>query len=120
MQVPYVQGSAALPSLAHSPGRAVNLQGRLVVDVLRHCITAQSLETFSLVDCVHKLLGQTLEARTPAPPAPPPPPPFQQRLLFFFPLFSSFCAFALAATCRLPPGCLPCGWYPHAPESAGG
>ncbi|KAL4423537.1 hypothetical protein ABPG77_006560 [Micractinium sp. CCAP 211/92] len=45
--------------------RAQNVQGRLVVDVLRHCITAQSLETFSLVDCVHKLLGQTLEVLRP-------------------------------------------------------
>lgn len=47
--------------LAPARRRAQNVQGRLVVDVLRHCITAQSLETFSLVDCVHKLLGQTLE-----------------------------------------------------------
>ncbi|KAL4424029.1 hypothetical protein ABPG75_001330 [Micractinium tetrahymenae] len=45
--------------------KAQNLEGRLVVDVLRHCITAQSLETFSLVDCVHKLLGQTLEVLHP-------------------------------------------------------
>lgn len=37
----------------------------MVVDVLRQALTSQTLTSFSLVDCVQSLLGQTIEVRGP-------------------------------------------------------
>lgn len=39
------------------------MDGRVVVDVLRQVLTAQNLASFSLVDCVQSLLGETIEVR---------------------------------------------------------
>ena len=37
------------------------VDGRIVVDILRQVITSSQLASFSLIDCVQTLLGQTLE-----------------------------------------------------------
>ena len=39
------------------------VDGRIVVDILRQVITSSQLASFSLIDCVQTLLGQTLEVR---------------------------------------------------------
>ncbi len=38
-----------------------NVEGRVVLDVLRHVLTACNLASFSLVDCCQSLLGRRLE-----------------------------------------------------------
>ena len=38
-----------------------NVEGRVVLDILRHVLTACNLSSFSLVDCCQSLLGRRLE-----------------------------------------------------------
>ncbi len=38
-----------------------NVEGRVVLDVLRHALTACNLASFSLVDCCQSLLSRRLE-----------------------------------------------------------
>ena len=41
--------------------RVENVEGRVVLDILRHVLTACNLSSFSLVDCCQSLLGRRLE-----------------------------------------------------------
>lgn len=43
-----------------------NVEGRVVLDVLRHVLTACNLASFSLVDCCQSLLGRRLEVLPPS------------------------------------------------------
>jgi len=47
--------------------RVERVEGRLVVDVLRHALTACSLASFSLADCAQSLLARAARAALPAP-----------------------------------------------------
>lgn len=61
-----------------------NVEGRVVLDILRHVLTACNLASFSLVDCCQSLLGRRLEVLPPSATAslskgtsssePPPEP----------------------------------------------
>jgi DNA polymerase delta subunit 1 len=68
--------------------RVKDMDGRLVVDVVRHAIAAQSqLASYSFADCVQTLLGETLEVLRPcrlaalAGIAGPPQQPLHRQLL---------------------------------------
>ena len=43
-----------------------HLEGRAVLDTLRHVLTACNLASFSLVDCCQALLGRRLEVLPPS------------------------------------------------------
>ena len=43
-----------------------NVEGRVVLDILRHVLTACNLSSFSLVDCCQSLLGRRLEVLPPS------------------------------------------------------
>lgn len=43
-----------------------NVEGRVVLDILRHVLTACNLASFSLVDCCQSLLGRRLEVLPPS------------------------------------------------------
>ena len=47
--------------LAQETFRVENVEGRVVLDILRHVLTACNLSSFSLVDCCQSLLGRRLE-----------------------------------------------------------
>lgn len=46
--------------------RVENVEGRVVLDVLRHVLTACNLASFSLVDCCQSLLSRRLEVLPPS------------------------------------------------------
>lgn len=46
--------------------RVENVEGRVVLDILRHVLTACNLSSFSLVDCSQSLLGRRLEVLPPS------------------------------------------------------
>ena len=46
--------------------RVENVEGRVVLDILRHVLTACNLASFSLVDCCQSLLGRRLEVLPPS------------------------------------------------------
>lgn len=57
----WVKSQSRMSSTSNQETFRADIEGRLVVDVLRHCLTACNLASFSLADCVQSLLGQTLE-----------------------------------------------------------
>lgn len=46
--------------------RVENVEGRVILDILRHVLTACNLASFSLVDCAQSLLGRRLEVLPPS------------------------------------------------------
>ena len=59
----WVRSQSRMSSTSNQETWRADVDGRVVVDLLRHALTACALATFTLADCVQSLLGQTLEAR---------------------------------------------------------
>ena len=57
----WVKSQSRMSSTSNQETFRADIEGRAVVDVLRHCLTACNLGSFSLADCVQTLLGETLE-----------------------------------------------------------
>ncbi|KAL4859641.1 DNA polymerase delta catalytic subunit [Chlorella vulgaris] len=58
----WVRSQSRMSSTSNQETWRADIDGRIVVDVLRQVLTAQNLSSFSLTDCVQSLLGQTIEA----------------------------------------------------------
>ena len=57
----WVRSQARMSSTSNQETFRAEIQGRLVVDVLRQVLTSSNLASFSLVDCVQSILGETME-----------------------------------------------------------
>jgi len=57
----WVRSQSRMSSTSNQETFKAEIEGRLVIDVLRQVLTSQNLASFSLVDCVQSLLGQTME-----------------------------------------------------------
>jgi DNA polymerase delta subunit 1 len=57
----WVRSQSRMSSTSNQETFKVDIDGRLVVDVLRQVLTSQNLASFSLVDCVQSILGETME-----------------------------------------------------------
>jgi len=61
----WVKSQARMASTSNQETFAMTIDGVLVIDILRQVLTGSTLSSFSLVDCVQTLLGQTLEVIRP-------------------------------------------------------
>ncbi|KAI3433870.1 hypothetical protein D9Q98_003673 [Chlorella vulgaris] len=84
----WVRSQSRMSSTSNQETWRADIDGRIVVDVLRQVLTAQNLSSFSLTDCVQSLLGQTIEVLRPGCLAgllglagPPPQQLHHQRLV---------------------------------------
>lgn len=57
----WVRSQSRMSSTSNQETFKADIDGRLVVDVLRQVLTSQNLASFSLVDCVQSILGETME-----------------------------------------------------------
>lgn len=57
----WVRSQSRMSATSNQETFKASVGGRLVIDVLRHVLTNQSLSTFTLADCVQSILGETLE-----------------------------------------------------------
>ena len=60
------RAAAHTPDVLQETFRVENVEGRVVLDILRHVLTACNLSSFSLVDCCQSLLGRRLEVLPPS------------------------------------------------------
>ena len=60
------RGAAHLHEALQETFRVENVEGRVVLDILRHVLTACNLSSFSLVDCCQSLLGRRMEVLPPS------------------------------------------------------
>jgi len=61
----WVKSQSRMASTSNQETYAMTIDGVLVIDILRQVLTGSTLSSFSLVDCVQTLLGQTLEVIRP-------------------------------------------------------
>lgn len=66
----WVKNQQRMASTSNQETYRVDVDGRLTIDILRHVLTACSLASFSLSDCVLSLLGRTMEIISPQLPWP--------------------------------------------------
>lgn len=59
----WVRSQSRMSSTSNQETFSVSVEGRVVVDVLRQVLSGSNLGTYSLVDAVQSLLGETLEVR---------------------------------------------------------
>jgi DNA polymerase delta subunit 1 len=57
----WVRSQSRMSSTSNQETFKADIDGRLVVDVLRQVLTSSNLASFSLVDCVQSILGETME-----------------------------------------------------------
>jgi len=62
----WVRSQSRMSATSNQETFKASIGGRLVIDVLRHVLTNQSLSTFTLADCVQSILGETLEIIPPS------------------------------------------------------
>jgi DNA polymerase delta subunit 1 len=57
----WVRSQSRMSSTSNQETFKADIDGRLVVDILRQVLTSQNLASFSLVDCIQSILGETIE-----------------------------------------------------------